>query len=431
MPSLQASIEQTTKDRISMARMLCVLGMIFVHVPDGVPGTAGYSFDTSNLGFLLEAFLVEGPGRASAALLSMVSGFLVAVSLQRAGTPVTTLYKKRFVSIILPMIFWGLVTYAVYGLVSQTRPTFLADAVTWLDKLNIVLFLTELPQGATMHLGFLRDLFVCVLLSPLLLFLVRRFAWLLLVPLAAFYLLDNHATSGLIIFRPLVLFAFTLGLLIADRRWPIDLWDRYFPLFLALAVVSTTLLIQADGGAFSGLTNAFAQQNLDFSETVLYPLSRLFGSLAIWTCIPYLIGTRFSNWLLQFTPYLFAAYCSHYLVLTLLFFGAWLPLFGDRDSGLFVIWFLAAPAIALMMAVVLVRCAVYVAPPMATLITGGRIRSPAKSEAASDAKKHRGVQTLITYWTMLLQSADASFTWLAQNVRAFLTQSRRWLLGRR
>ena len=431
MPTLQTSIEQTTRDRISMARMLCVLGMIFVHVPDGIPGVPVYTFVTPDIGFILEAFLVEGPGRASAALLSMVSGFLVAASLLRGGISVSTLYRKRFISIVLPMIFWGLLTYAVYGLVSQVRPTFLADAVTWLDKLNIILFLTELPEGATMHLGFLRDLFVCVLLSPLLLFVVRRFVWVLLLPLVALYLFDNHATTGLIIFRPLVLLAFTLGLLVAVRQWSLDSWDKYCLLFILLSVASTTLIIMADGGAFSGVSDAFAQRNLDFSETVLYPMSRLFGSLAIWTLIPYLVGTRFSNWLLQFTPYLFAAYCSHYLVLTLLFFGAWQPLVGDRDSALFIIWFLAAPVTALLASVVLVKATVFAAPPMGTLITGGRVRPPEKTGEALLADKKGDNGMVPIYWAMLLQSADAFATSFSQRLRELVNQSRRWLLGRR
>jgi len=63
-------IQQELRDRIAMARMLCVLGMIFVHVPDGQTDSPLYAFNAGGLGFFLEGLLVEGPGRAGAALLS-------------------------------------------------------------------------------------------------------------------------------------------------------------------------------------------------------------------------------------------------------------------------------------------------------------------------------------------------------------------------
>jgi hypothetical protein len=138
------------RDRISMARMLCVLGMIFVHVPDGQSLATVYTLTGDRITVFLEGFLVEGPGRASAALLSAISGYLAATTLLKPGRSVWALYRRRFVSIIIPMIFWAGITTLVYVVVSQSRPTFLDDADTLMDKLNIIFFLTEMPVGATM-----------------------------------------------------------------------------------------------------------------------------------------------------------------------------------------------------------------------------------------------------------------------------------------
>ena len=427
MSEMAPQLEQDTKDRISMARMICVLGMIFVHVPDGESGTPVYALGAQGLSFFLEGFLVEGPGRASAALLSVVSGYLAAVALLRSNGAVLALYRKRFVSIVVPMVFWGVVTYAVYLLVSQSRPTFLADATTWLDKLNIILFITEMPIGATMHLGFLRDLFVCILLSPLLLMGVKRMPWVLLPLLGLFYVFDHGQSSGIIL-RPLILFAFSLGLLLAVRDVKVDGWDRFCPLFVALAAVSTALIMLANGGAAGALVDWFDQRNLDFSETVLYPLSRLFGSLAIWTLLPILMGGRFQTWVLRFSPYLFAAFCSHYLMLTLLFFGAWQPLFGDRHSAGFIIWFLSAPLVAMIIAVVMVRISLKISPPLATMITGGRIT---KADNQSPMAERRRQGAVLGIWIVILKACEAISTTLAHAVREWWAASRRLLLGRR
>jgi len=171
-----------------MARMICVLCMIFVHVPDGQTQSPLYAFNAGGLGFFLEGLLVEGPGRAGAALLSVISGYLAAMTLLYSQGAVSSLYRRRFKSIILPMVFWSGITYLVYLLVAQVRPTFVSDARTLLDTLNIIFFFTEMPIGATMHLGFLRDLFVCVLLTPVLIPAVQRMPWLLLSILGIFYL---------------------------------------------------------------------------------------------------------------------------------------------------------------------------------------------------------------------------------------------------
>ncbi len=384
------TLHQDIKNRISMARMVCVLGMIFVHVPDGFTESPNYSFDAGGLGFFLEGLLVEGPGRASAALLSVISGYLAVFALIRSNGSVASLYRRRFKSIVLPMVFWGGVTYLVYLLVSQTRPTFINDAVSLLDTLNIIFFITEMPVGATMHLGFLRDLFVCILLTPLLLVLVRRIPWVLLTLLGLFYVFE-HDQAAVIILRPLVLFAFTIGMTLAVKNVSLERWDRYCPLFIVLSAAATAAILLVNGGAAAPVVNFFASYGLAFDETVLYPIGRLCGSLAIWTYLPVFMGGSFQRWVQHYSPYLFAAFCSHYLMLTILFFAVWLPLFGDRQSPFFIIWFLAAPLVSMGIAVVIVQMALKVLPPMATLLTGGRVNAPKKPFIDVARRRAQGV----------------------------------------
>ncbi len=428
MSELVPRIEHDTRERIAMARMLCVLCMIYVHVPDGQTVAAVYSLTTGGFTTILQGFLVEGPGRAGAALLSVVSGYLAATTLLKPGSSVWALYRRRFVSIIMPMVFWACITYLVYLIVSQSRPTFLDDAKTLMDRLNIIFFLTDMPTGATMHLGFLRDLFVCVLLSPLLLPAVQRMAWLLLPLLGVLYIFEHNQASVLIL-RPLVLFAFSIGIYLATRKIRLDALDRLWPVFVMLSFIATMVILLVNSGAADSAVQSFADRGMEFDETVLYPVGRLFGSLAIWTLIPWMMGGRLQGWVKQFTPYLFAAFCSHYLMLTLLYYGAWSPLFGGRESIIYVIWFLAAPVVSMAVAVLVVTVALRIAPPLATLITGGRMSTPDTRKDPMAGRRRQGAA--VGLWMLFAASYESAASSVSTVFRTWLKASRRLLLGRR
>lgn len=366
-------LQPDMSDRIYAARMLCVLCMMYVHVPTGIDVEAViYTFEPGRFDHWLEAFLVEGPGRAGAALLSVVSGFLVARTLLQPQASVTRLYARRFKSTVLPMLFWGLLVYLIYSIVSLKKETFLTDLTGWLDHINVVFFLTEAPFGPTMHLGFLRDLFVCVLLSPLLLFLLKRVALPLILLLAGLYIFV-HEQQLFVILRPLVLFAFSLGMLLTLRQAKMDALDRYWGWFLAGSALCTVLIMWVNGGGLAGAVEYFAARGLSFRESVLYPVCRLFGSLAIWTLLPKILSQPVRRLVKLGSAYLFAAFCSHHLMLTIAFQSVWEPLLGARESYVYIVWFVLAPLLAFLLAVLLVKAAVLIAPPMAVLITGGRI----------------------------------------------------------
>ncbi|MEE9319692.1 MAG: acyltransferase [Granulosicoccus sp.] len=364
------------RHRIAMTRVVCILGMIYVHVPTGHPDSVVYALSLAQWGTTIQGFLIEGIGRASAALLSIVSGYLTAVALSKQGATSSALYRRRFESIIVPMILWGAITIAVYGLISLTRETFLnfehqslfSAALTYV---NFVAFLTDIPVGPTMHLSFLRDLFVCILLSPLLVFVLRRAAIPVLVALAFLYLADIET---FVILRPLVLFAFAIGLHLALSHARMELLDDAWPLWLLLSAVATISLLLYNGGAMSGLDEIFQRFGLDTKESFLYPLSRVFGALAIWTVLSRLVGTRWQGWIESMTPYLFAAYCSHYLMLTLMWFGLWQPAFGS--DRFYMVWFLAAPLVTMLVAWSIVNGTAIVWPNAAARLTGGRVNRP-------------------------------------------------------
>jgi len=306
-----AAVASEMRDRIYAARFISVMLMIYVHVPgtqlisDASGIAAGIRLD-----HWLESLLIEGPGRASAALLSVISGYLAAITLVRSGGWSTTLYKRRFSSLIIPMCSWAFITWVVYMILGRHDSIHMTEGSSLLDRLNVIFFITETPYGPTMHLGFLRDLFVCVLLSPLLLLLLRRFPVFILAALSLYYL-SGYVSPVAIILRPLVILCFALGMLFAIRHTALDKLDNYW--------------------------------------------------------------------------WVFVTFCSHFLVMSIIFYAAWLPLAGDRDSPVYLVWFLSAPFIALACAATMVYVLNRFLPPLARLISGGRLSS-SKPEAKSDGK---------------------------------------------
>ena len=367
------------RERIAMVRVLCIGFMIYVHVPDNAISAMNAAVAVPAGSVLFQGFLAEGVGRASAALLSLVSGLLTAGALAR-GTPLA-LYRRRFRSIIVPMVIWSTVMVAIYAALSLVRPTFLqldgyTPAETLLFYLNTVFFLTDQPVGPTMHLGFLRDLFVCVLLSPLMVAVLRRIGVVLIVLLGVLYLLD---AESVIVLRPLVVFAFAIGLWLARRGARLDRVDAAWPWWVALSILATLAVMLS--GSERGLASApalwAAERGLDLRESLVYPLSRLFGGLAIWTLAAKLVGSDWSRRLSRVSPYVFVAFCSHYLTLVVLWEGLVKPLVGSSAALSYVVWFAAAPFVAMFCAGLIVETLARLLPSLAALLTGGRVRPAA------------------------------------------------------
>ena len=378
MSPTHLTTERVLSDRIACVRVLCIVGMIYVHVP-GMPEGVARVLDPSSPFASMQAFIVESFGRASAALLSVLSGWLCGLMLVGAsiGSPTVrgarpvdkgvalSQIQRRVQSTIVPMIFWASVTMVVYAAVSLVRPTFLAPlgatlVVTLWRYVNTLVFLTEVPHGPTMHLSFLRDLFVCFVLAPVLLMVLRRHALPLVVAIGILYLADG---SSALMLRPLLLFAFTLGLWAAVRGVSPTALDGTTGRWAVLTCLSAVGILMANAGHMDGVNRALVVVGLDLRESVLYPLARLFGSL--------------SRLLSRQMPWLFATFCSHFLVLSLLYHGAWLPLTGSVESGpLFFLWFLCAPVVSLAVAYAGLRLVDRWFPGLAPIMGSGFGRRP-------------------------------------------------------
>jgi len=355
-------IASTRNDRIVLVRLLCIFGMIYVHVPfmeSASLSGVGLFGDLSNFTVfeLLRSLLVDGYGRTSACLLSIVSGFLVAKTLNVDKPRYWPFFKRRFSSIYVPMVVWGFVTVMVFSFVSMVQTTFLSDACggrsVWsIDCLNVVLHFSAISTGPTMHLAFLRDLFVCMLLAPILIVVMRHIPLIGLSALTSVYLLD---WESMLVLRPLVILGFSVGLTIGLRQINFAWVDRFWLCWLLFAVLFALLTTAFNVGQLPKLQWLFAVNGLDARETLLYPLTRLFGALAIWSLSLKLVSSPIMNWSVKLEPYLFIAFCSHPLLLSMLQEVSGLIITNPAVTVLYPVWFVLAPAVAIVASVLGMR----------------------------------------------------------------------------
>lgn len=344
---------------IAIARLIGILGVVYVHAWTGRTAEELAAAAFSGQGILRTA-LIELFGRSAVPLLGMISGWLVVSTATRQTYGQFLLGKAR--TILLPMIAWNAIAIvlvgaaATFGDLRAPTPT----SIGWtLNELMPLLHANDI----NVQMPFLRDLFVCMMLAPV---LVRAStAWLALVALIAVV----WSVSGVpvpLLLRPQILLFFTAG--IAARRfgvaervagWPVALTALPFVLMIAPRLW-TALLGNAFFDAHAHLMAAF---------DIVF---RLASAVLFWRFAWALAGSRVANRLRGIERYGFLAFCDHLVLLWL--FGPVIGLAtGSLGAGLYPAYLLVQPLLVLGVTVVLGQVLMALSPAVAQVLSGGRL----------------------------------------------------------
>jgi hypothetical protein len=329
-------VPQALSDRVRIARFLCIFLMMFVHVP---PGIAENVYDRDAGVFDIVYFIFSRLlGLSSVSLLSVVSGYFVVASLSRSGFTQLTASKLR--TLVVPLAAWNLAMLAllaVYGLLTgkwQDMPDLSALGIA-----NALFGLTRWPLDVP--LWFLRDLFVCCLLSPLV------YAGLKRLPVAVTVLLIAYTLFGeelLVLQRPQLLLFFSLGmwLRIAGARLP-TIERLSWRLAAGLAVMVAVFLTLRVERVLLGEMNNTLRLGLD-------TLLRITMAGGFWLLIGAMADTRLAALCRRLEPYAFFTFCSHAILFN---FGGIIMrrFFGNYGSDLFPITYFSMPVMAVLCAV--------------------------------------------------------------------------------
>ena len=351
--------ESRLSTAIAIARLIGIMGIVYVHAWTGrtAEELAAVAFDWQAV---LRTVLGEMFGRSAVPLLGMISGWLVVSTATRRGYGPFLLGKAR--TILLPMVLWNAIAIVLVGAAATfgdlKAPT--PSSIGW--TLNELVPLVH-ANDINVQMPFLRDLFVCMMLAPL---LVRASSiWLALVAL----IVVVWSVSGVhvpLLLRPQILLFFTAG--IAARRfgvaervagWPVALCSLPFVMLIAPRLWTALL-----GNAFFD-----AHPHVMAAFDIVF---RLASATLFWRGAWALAGSGVADRLRGIERYGFLAFCDHLVLLWL--FGPMIGLAtGALGAGLYPAYLLVQPLLVLGATVVLGRGLMTVSPTAARVLSGGRL----------------------------------------------------------
>lgn len=357
MPETTTADVGRRSDAISIARVICIMGVVYVHAWTGLSGhdlemLRGTPQES------LRWMLMEIFGRSAVPLLGLISGWLVASSARAQNWLGHVGRKAR--TILLPMILWnGLAILFVSGaawLVGLSAP--LPRSADWLLQ---EMFLVSRNPDINVQMPFLRDLFLCMLAAPL---LVRLPGWMLVAVALAAALCQLMGWGPPVLMRASILFFFVIGIIarrggLADRVAALPWSVAGLPFLLLMALQLHQLADPAAARSGFGVSA--------FDLTV-----RVAAAVCFWRLAWSLAASPARGLFLRIEPYAFFLFCSHLILLWLggPILGA---LFGKMGSPLYPAYLLVQPLLVLFAVVVLGTLLSRAAPGLARLLSGGRL----------------------------------------------------------
>ena len=348
-------IDATVSARINMMRIVLISGIIFVHVPYDA-ATSPYAGAFGGLDWM-RVFLADSLFRIGVPCLSAISGYLLFHRGFDAFDYRRTLLTKAS-TILLPFLLWNTAFLALVFL-AQARGIgfgYLPDVVnaTPREMMNLALTVESWPINIPLY--FLRDLLLCLVLSPLIALAVLRYPRTVLALMLAYAVLP--IPNGIFL-KKSILFGFSFGVAMALHRVDIKRMDR-IALPMVLAVLSIAVLLSI---ALYALGPEFPVW-LDMLRAVA-AISGIFGA---WALSALLIRTGAGHALSRLGGLSFWIFCGHYPLL-ILFWMVWNRL-GVDDYPLF---YAASPLIALTILVSTHALARRFAPALHAVLTGRRM----------------------------------------------------------
>ena len=340
--------------RINLMRIVLISGIVFVHVP----------YDPANSPFLgtygmidwLRVFLGDSLFRVGVPCLSAISGYLL---FRKGGFDYARTLRSKASTVLLPFLLWNLGFLAFVAL-AQTRGMgfgYLPDVIhASLRELASLAFAVE-AWPINLPLYFLRDLLLCLILSPLIAFLVQRYPRATLV---VFLLYAVLPVPNLIFLKKSILFGFSVGIGVALHKVDLAAVDRHAKAIL-LAVLSATVLLSVA----LYLTGPEFPLWLDMTRSLI-ALTGIFGS---WALSSLLVQTRLGQRLSRGGGLSFWIFCGHYPLL-IVFWMVW----NRIGTASYPLFYVLAPiaAIALLVATHAIAQAFF--PRLHSVLTGNRIQ---------------------------------------------------------
>ncbi|MDT0595946.1 acyltransferase family protein [Glaciecola petra] len=343
-----------------MCRFLCIFLMTFVHIN---PGKASWTGDISRALELVNYVLADILGRGSVPALSLISGYL-AWNAYKRKTNWFSLFKSKFQALILPMLTWNvliiLLSLVIFLIASRETSQFRTLTENSFSLSNIFNYIFALQYGSlTEPLNFLRDIFVCSILFPL----IRIFVSTLNVfSIFLIWLLGFTYGFEPLILRPSILMFFSIGVYLS----------LYAPATFKGKIISFIKIGIAVVGAL--LISKYLINGM-YREVMVKQTFFMLACAVIFLIISfYLAQTNIGKKICRFDVYCFPLFLTHSFMMTI-FWGAWQLFFGKELTEYYIVFYLSAPFFTFMTVVILYKS---IAPstPLLQMFLWGKKRKP-------------------------------------------------------
>ncbi|MDF1632948.1 acyltransferase [Mycoplana sp. MJR14] len=340
--------------RINLMRIVLISGIVFVHVP----------YDQANSPFLgvnglvdwLRVFLGDSLFRIGVPCLSAISGYLL---FRRGldGFSYGKTLRTKATTVLVPFLLWNLSFLAFVFLAQKVGVGlgYLPDVLhaTPREMATFAFALEGWPINLPLY--FLRDLLLCLVLSPVLAVLVMRYPRATLLLFFAYAVLP--VPNGIFL-KKSILFGFSTGIAVALHRVDVGAIDRYASQISA-AVIAAALLLSV---ALFSIGPEFPVW-LDMLRAV----TALSGIVGAWALSDLLLRTRLGARLSKGGGLSFWIFCAHYPLLIAL----WMVWNRAGIDG-YVAFYFAAPLLTIAILVATHALVQKSLPGLHALLTGSR-----------------------------------------------------------
>lgn len=356
---------------IQLARISLIVGLVFLHygMYPNVQWSPfrGASVDEHEVATFVNSYLLFFFFSA-VPLLSAISGWLFfAFADDPRSDPLQSLgsrIRKRLGTLYLPLLVWNaiyLIVLATLFLLHPTHPVLSElnidfQTASWWRWLNAVFAIDHLPVA--FQFWFVRDLFVTVLVSPLLWLVLRHLPYVGAGVLFVGWLLDFKFG---IFFRPDVLFFFYLGALIRLKQFRVGLTSRD-------TLVILTIYLVVVGIRTAGLYVVEEHSLLLGAAT---RCMRLLGALACWGVFLRVAGFRWGKRLASLGGLAFFVYATHFPLIAEIKMLLWRLLPEINDTWMLV-HYLASVSATVLICLAAGMLLARVLPKAFALLNGGR-----------------------------------------------------------
>lgn len=352
------TVDQNISSRISLMRIILISGIVFVHVPHDAETSPFLGLN--GLFDWLRVFFVDSLFRIGVPCLSVISGYLL---FQRGweAFDYAKVLRSKASTVLLPFLLWncGLLALVLlmqrYGVGVGYFPDLWNASPR--EFASYALATEGLPVNIPLY--FLRDLVVCILLSPLLAFLVRRYAGPTLAILFLLAILPD-VTIGIVL-KKSILFSFTFGIFLALHKLDTKALDKHA---LAGTVVVLAAAVLLSIGLY--VTGPSFPYWLDLARNTL----SIVGAVGFWMVSALLIQTSLGKTLAGTGSLSFWIFCSHYPLLVLMWM-VWNRL-GNPEA--YPYFYIGAIVVSLFLLVVSNRVVSRLTPTIYQILTGSRGR---------------------------------------------------------